>query len=102
MKRSVIIYKNSQDPRKVVYVHENQLFRGAILNFGHPRSYFLMALFLAALILPLAGIFYFFPEYIAALAPLWGCIWSIHVYGYCMKTAAEEWKIHPGKKSFRE
>ena len=102
MKRKNLVYRNNQDPRILVYVHETQLFRGAILNFGHAKSYVLMALFLAGLFLPLAGILLWEKRVFFPLAPLWGCVWAMLVYFYCMTAASGDLKKYPGKRSFRE
>lgn len=102
MKKKSFVYKNSGDPRILVYVHETQLFRGAILNFAHAKSYILMTLFLAGLFLPLAGIFCHAGESLFPLATLWGCLWAVLVYLYCMNAASGDLKKYPGKRSFRE
>lgn len=101
MKNTPWIYCNQKDPRIFVYENEENPFWGAILNFGHRKSLWIMVFFIASLLLPEAGIFLLLPAS-SYLAVLWGILWAVMVLWICLAGAKKDICRYPGKRSFRE
>ena len=101
MKIQTIIYVNKEDPRLFVYKHQKWKWVGVTLNFAHLKSFPILIITLASVIVPLLPVLFVRNGIGILLLTILFVLWLIALTWYYYLQAAKDLQRYPGNLSVR-